>query len=102
MKSINALIAVVAASLLFSAIPALTEETPGGQMSPAEQSQQKDECLLLAKNCPDTFDTIQQRIDKLQHEISRGTDVYTPDELQILNQKLDDASGMLRDMSEGG
>lgn len=102
MKSINALIAVVAASLLLSAAPVLSDEMPGYQAEPGEQTQQKDECLLLAKNCPDSFDTIQQRIDKLQFEIGRGTDVYTPEELQILNQKLDDANSILRDTSEGG
>jgi len=71
-------------------------------MAPAEQTQQKDECLLVAKNCPDSVDSIQQRIEKLQHEIGRGADVYTSDELQILKQKLDDATSILRNTIEGG
>lgn len=102
MKRVNALIAVVAASMLFSAVPALSDEATGAQAAPAEQVQQKDECLLIAKNCPDSVDTIQQRIEKLQHEIGRGADVYTSEELQILQQKLEDANSVLRDMTEGG
>ena len=96
MRRVNALIAVVAASMLFSAVPAMSDEAAGGQMAPAEQVQQKDECLLIAKNCPDSVDTIQQRIEKLQHEIGRGANVYTSEELQILQQKLDDATSILR------
>jgi hypothetical protein len=102
MKKVNALIALVAASMLLSAVPALSDEVSGTQMGPAEQTQQKDECLLLAKNCPDSVDTIQQRIDKLQYEIGRGADVYTSEEVQILQQKLDDANSVLRDTIEGG
>jgi hypothetical protein len=102
MKRVNALIAVVAASMLLSAVPALSDEVSGGQMAPAEQSQQKDECLLIAKNCPDAVDTIQQRIEKLEFEIGRGADVYTPEELQILQQKLDDANSVLNEATEGG
>lgn len=52
----------------------------------------KNECLLAARNCPDSrADSLFQKVDRLKGEISRGTDVYTKDELKILNKDLDDA-----------
>ena len=65
---------------------------PSGMTSWGESSQiaNKDECLLVAKNCPDDF-TIQQRIDRLNTEISKGTSVYTPDELNMLKKERDEA-----------
>jgi hypothetical protein len=59
----------------------------------AESSQfaNKDECLLVAMNCPPGGLSGQQKIDRLNTEISKGTDVYTEDELRVLKDKLDDA-----------
>jgi hypothetical protein len=59
----------------------------------AESSQfaNKDECLLVAMNCPPGGFSGQQKIDRLNTEISKGTDVYTEDELRVLKDKLDDA-----------
>jgi len=76
--------------MLFSA-PVRSEEgsvygTQGEATAP------KDECLLVAMNCKDNVDSVQQRIDKLQNEIGKGTAVYTADELRILNRKLDEAN----------
>jgi hypothetical protein len=51
----------------------------------------KDECLLVAMNCPPEGITGRQRIDRLNTEISKGTDVYTEDELRVLEEKLNDA-----------
>jgi hypothetical protein len=48
----------------------------------------KDECLLVAKNC--VADTIQDRIDRINIEIKKGTDVYTPAELKSLEKQLGD------------
>jgi hypothetical protein len=60
----------------------------GGRQEP---DRTKDECLLVAVRCGDSFDTLQQRIDRLQNEISKGRAVYTPDELKTLRKKLDNA-----------
>lgn len=64
--------------------------------SGATQLANKDECLLVAKNCPNDF-TIQQRIDRLNTEISKGTSVYTPDELNMLKKERDEAYRELGD-----
>jgi hypothetical protein len=63
-------------------------------MVPSGESLQyanKDECLLVAKNCPPDMSAVQNRIDRLNAEIAKGTDVYTPAELKVLNDKLNAA-----------
>lgn len=57
----------------------------------SHQIANKDECLLVAKNCPPDMGIVQHRIDRLNAEIAKGTDVYTPAELRVLNDKLNAA-----------
>jgi preprotein translocase subunit SecA len=64
------------------------------------QSEQRDECLLVARNCSDNVDSYQQRIERLNTEISKGTAVYTENELRILNQKRDAIYEQMRDLLE--
>jgi len=71
----------------------------GGDSS---QFANKDECLLVAMNCPPGGLSGQQRIDRLNTEISKGTDVYTEDELRVLKDKLDDAYRDQGGISGGG
>ncbi len=82
--------ALLSGSLLFAA------ETTMDDMK------QKDECLLISKNCPEQGDTMQQRIMHLNKELAKGTDVYTREELNALEQKLDDTVKMLEFMTTGG
>ena len=95
MKRIAMFISALAASVLFSALPVYSGSYGGGSASgegvDTYNAQQKDECLLLAKNCPKEVMTVQQRIDKLNAEIAKGSDVYTADELKVLKGKLDEA-----------
>jgi len=65
--------------------------------STMDQNQQgrKDECLLVARNCTDSVDTIQQRINRLQHEINKGSAVYTGEELRKLDSELENAERTL-------
>ena len=109
MKRIALLIPTLAAVMMINATTSFSAEgygsgggwgsTVGGQQ---ETTGQKDECLLVAKNCPDRVDSIQERIEKLQTEINKGRAVYTPEELGILHQKLDDANRLMNNMNEGG
>jgi hypothetical protein len=72
-----------------SVLPVLAES---GTMGQQDQSMQRDECLLVAKladaNCPNHSMSLDERIDKLSGEISKGTDVYSPEELSYLNKEL--------------
>ncbi|HEY4745784.1 MAG TPA: hypothetical protein VIH45_14055 [Desulfuromonadaceae bacterium] len=90
MRKLAILIPALAAVMLLSAAPARSDE--GGTYGTAGEGIKKDECLLVAMNCVNNVDSVQQRIDRLQKEIAKGTDVYTRDELRILNDKLDEAN----------
>jgi hypothetical protein len=59
----------------------------------------KDQCLLLAMNCPPEGLSGQKRIDRLNREIAKGREVYTADELSVLKEKLNDAYKELHDTS---
>lgn len=99
MRRIALVIAAFAASMMLGALPAFSAEEITEQPG---QAQQKDECLLLAKNCPEEVYSIQDRINALQREIGKGSAVYTQEELNILNQKLNDTYREYSDMLEGG
>ncbi|MBK5277081.1 MAG: hypothetical protein JJE30_18800 [Desulfuromonadales bacterium] len=97
MKAIARTITVLAAALLIAAVPVLAEE---GGMGQQQQNFNNSECLLVAKNCP--TDSIQERIQRIQGEINKGTSVYTNDELRRLNNELEDAQKFLEvEMTNG-
>jgi len=101
MRCIVKRIALLAAALMIVAVPVLADE--GSIDRRFEQGlTEKNECLLVAKNCGDQVDTIQQRIDRIKGEISRGSDVYTNDELRRLDRELDEANKTLEGLSFGG
>ena len=100
MRRISIVLSMLLASVLFSAVPLLAAGEMMEQGGQPEQSMQKDECLLVARNCGDEVDSIQQRIDKLNAEIAKGAAVYTPEELQTLKNKLNDAYEKMNNMYE--
>lgn len=55
----------------------------------------KDECLLIARNCGTSARSLQDKIEKLQEEIQKGKKVYTPQELRLLQQKLNEVEKVL-------
>jgi len=95
-------VTLLAAALMIVAVPALAEE--GSMDVRMEQGQQleRNECLLASVNCANQVDSIQQRIDRIKGEISRGSDVYSSDELRRLNMKLEDANRAMEELSAGG
>jgi hypothetical protein len=95
MKSASLKVTALVAVLLLNAIPAISDEdTYSNVMN--NTSVKKDECLLVAmNNCPNYQDSYQERIDKIQTEINKGTTVYTEDELNVLKKRLDDANNDL-------
>jgi len=102
MKQIYSKTIILIAALLMSALPVLAAEGAGSGMTDQGQQGTKDECLLVSKNCGDNVDTIQQRIERISHEISKGSAVYTGEELKRLNNELRDANKTLEDMYSGG
>jgi len=90
MRHIIKKITLLAAALMIVAVPVLAQEGVMGQQATQNQ---KNECLLVARNCP--TDSIQERIDRIQTEINKGTAVYTNDELKSLKRELEDAQNLL-------
>jgi len=101
MKRITIKLAALMAIALVSALPARAAEGMGDSAAGNGQNQ-KDECLLVAQACTGQQDTIQQRIRRLNHEISKGTAVYSREELQQLNHQLQDSDEMLHVLTYGG
>jgi hypothetical protein len=101
MKRIAFKIVVMIAATLISALPALAAEGMGSGMDQDQQGR-KDECLLMAKNCGDSVDSIQQRIERISHEIRKGSAVYSSEELMRLNSQLRDANKELEFLQISG
>jgi hypothetical protein len=53
--------------------------------------EQKNLCLLNSEQCPDRKPSIQELIAQLKTEIAKGEEVYTKEELQRLQGKLQEA-----------
>ena len=94
MKKISMLLTAMLISLLPVVVPVLADEAATTEQ-PGQQTQQKDECLLLAKSCGNSAVSIQDKIDRLKEEIAKGKTVYTTEELNNLKQKLDEVSKTL-------
>lgn len=55
----------------------------------------KDECLLVAINCGNDYVSLEQKIEHLQKEISKGRAAYTDKDLRNLNKQLNNATKTL-------
>ncbi|OGT96668.1 MAG: hypothetical protein A2X80_06485 [Geobacteraceae bacterium GWB2_52_12] len=101
MRHIVKRITLLAAALMLLAVPVFAAEDTMEKMLEQGQSG-KDECLLVAKNCVGEADTIQLRIEKIKHEIGRGTDVYTNEELKVLDRQLENEQRNFENLIMGG
>jgi hypothetical protein len=93
MKRLIIMIFVLAVSTLFSAASILADDYNDYGLYVDDYSDQlappaQNECLLYATNCATNFSTVHERIEELKREITRGLDVYTPGELQQLEDQL--------------
>jgi hypothetical protein len=102
MRFIIRKLTLLAAALMILAVPALADEGAMDRINEEGQKADKNECLLISRNCANEVDSIQQKIDRIRGEISRGTDVYTTDELRILNMRLEEATRTMEDINLGG
>lgn len=92
MRSLTIFISALLVSLLTSVAPILSAEK---KLADELLLPKKDTCLLFAKNCQDNAYILQQRLERLQGEIFKGTTVYTRDELNLLRQKLEETNRAL-------
>lgn len=85
-------ILVMTAVAISATVPTLAQMT----------KEEKDQCLLASKNCMTEVDSIQKRIRKLNAEIKKGKRVYSVEELKKLEQKLKEASEILKTLETQG
>lgn len=91
MKKTITVIISMAVILLLSAITLLgAEQCPVtfGEYDKLVQSNIKNQCLIVAKNCTQESESVQQRVNRLRVEIAKGLDVYSPNELRSLKDQL--------------
>lgn len=98
MRRIATLVTILAASVVLTGSTLLADE----RIDYGVPDNGKDVCLLAAMNCANEVDSIQMRIDRLNKEIAKGTDVYTSDELRVLRNELEDTIKNLESIVSGG
>jgi hypothetical protein len=92
MKCTVKILSVTATALFISALPA---PHASGQMGQPGSPALRDECLIVAKaDCPNHVDSINDRIARLNREIAKGTQTYSPEELKYLKKELDQFKAM--------
>jgi len=91
---LTTLCVLMSSAILPAAVPLLADETE--TIDPQDQqTHQKDECLLAARRCGNSAISIQDKIERLKEEIDKGRAVYTLEELNTLQQKLDEVNRTL-------
>ena len=90
MKLVTRFIPLLATVLLIHSSPVLAGDGMMGQNREQGVTAQKDECLLVAKDC--SSDTINARVERLEQEIAKGSAVYSDSELSKLKRELQEAS----------
>lgn len=88
----NLIVSVCAVAVALVAIPVFA----------AIQTEGRNDCLVYGKNCPNTVDSLPERISKLKSEIAKGEKTYTPEELKLLERKLKDENQTMRALNKPG
>ncbi len=93
MKHLLLVLAIVASSAFYSTAVLSEEKATGlpndySRFKTYELKGQKDECLIVAKNCIGGDENVLKRVDRLNREIEKGSAVYTPEELKSLQDQL--------------
>jgi hypothetical protein len=66
----------------------------------AQETQERETCAISANTCLNKAEILEKRIKKLNAEIKKGGTNYSPEEMKMLDQKLQDATDQL-DKVEG-
>lgn len=91
MKKPVRIIVFSAVAVLFSALPIVADQSCPVSTSEFDkliQSNMKNQCLVVAKNCAYETSSVQQRVNELRREIAKGRYVYSADELRNLEKQL--------------
>lgn len=90
MKRIISILSFLAIGAVASATAVQAESN-----SMKEEKGYKNECLLVAINCGRDYVSLEEKIDNLQKEISKGRTVYSDEELRNLKRQLNNANRTL-------
>jgi len=91
MKKLGSVIFFSVVTFLFSAYPIIADSNcpvSSSEFDKLIQSNMKDQCLVVAKNCASEASSVQQRVNDLRREIAKGRYVYSADELRALENQL--------------
>lgn len=91
----NRLVIIAALLLSMQLQPLQGFAAESGERDVTDPEAAKDLCLLYLVDCDMRVHSIQDKIEKLNEEIAKGTRVYTAEELRILQGKLKEASRIL-------
>lgn len=92
---------LVAAALFAGSVPVMAAEQGAVKTSQMDEQCRKD-CDMLIRNCGQEVDSIQQRIQKLQHAIKSNASTYTREQLNKLKDSLENAQRTLSNIERGG
>lgn len=93
-------VTIVMAAVLTASMPAFAL-AHGGSHDAADLQCEK-ECAMLLRDCGQEVDSIQQRIGKLEAAIKKEEGAQRVADVRALQQKLDDAKELLRNIEKGG
>ena len=93
MNRLSIIVAVLGALLILPSVGGLAADKD--DYDAQEKPPEKDMCALYASQCGTTAQSIQDKITRLQEAIAKGTKVYSPEEIRMLEQKLREANRRL-------
>lgn len=94
MKTNSILFAALVLVLWLIRVPVYADEVTA--VEPYEpQARERNECVLLSIKCGNSIISIQDKIQLLKEEIAKGKTAYTPEEIERLKKKLEEASRTL-------
>lgn len=77
---------LVAAFLMSAAVPAF-----------AQTAQEKETCAIAANTCLTKAEVVEKRMKKMKADVKKGT-AYSPEDMKMLEQKLQDVQDQLDKM----
>lgn len=79
-------LAVMAVFLMSAAVPVF-----------AETAAEKEQCAISASTCLNKAEVVEKRMKKMKADIKKGT-MYSPEDMKVLEQKLQDVQDQMDKM----
>jgi hypothetical protein len=79
-------LAVMAVFLMSAAVPVF-----------AETAAEKEQCAIAANTCLNKAEVVEKRMKKMKADIKKGT-MYSPEDMKVLEQKLQDVQDQMDKM----